>query len=180
MPIQSTDLLYKLSVTTTPGNTNAQSDVNLSLGEFMAVTQVTTNVDNNLFDDVSGDENAASDVEYRCIFAHNAHASLTLQNAKAWFSAEVTGGCNAAIGLDTTAASINNNATAQALEVANESTAPSGVSFSSPTSKATGLDLASTLVAGYVKGIWVRRTATASAAKNADGVTIKVEGDSAE
>lgn len=41
---------------------------------------------------VTGDENAASDVEYRCIFVHNNHATLTLQGVVVWLSAEVAGG----------------------------------------------------------------------------------------
>ena len=178
MAITATDILFKLSVTTTPGNTNAQSNVNLSLGEFMASTQITDATLNNLFDDVTGDENAVSDVEYRCIFVHNNHATLTWQNVVCWLSAEVSGGANAAIAVDGVAATVNNSATAQADEVANESTAPTGESFSSPTTKATGLSIGN-LLAGYCRAIWVRRSATNSAALNNDGVTVRCEGDTA-
>ena len=178
MPITATDILFKLSVTTTPGNTNAQGNVNLSLGEFMASTQITDATLNNLFDDVSGDENAASDVEYRCIFVHNNHATLTWQSVVVWLSAEVAGGANVAIGIDTNAATVNNSGPAQALEVVDESTAPGGVSFSSPTTKPTGLSVGN-LAAGYCRAIWVRRSATASAALNNDGATIRCEGDTA-
>lgn len=178
MAITATDILFKLSVTTTPGNTNAQSDVNLSLGEFMASTQITDATLNNLWDDVTGDENATSDVEYRCMFVHNNHATLTWQTVVCWISAEVSGGANYAIGIDTTAATVNNSGTAQALEVANESTAPSGVSFSSPTTKAAGLSVGN-LAAGYCRAIWIRRSATNSAALNNDGATVRCEGDTA-
>jgi hypothetical protein len=178
MAITATDILFKLSVATGPGNANAQADPNLSFEDFMSSTQITDATDNNLFDDISGDENAASDVEYRNFFVHNNHGSLTWQSPVVWLSSEVAGGANAAIAIDGTAASAFNSASAQAETVANESTAPSGESFSSPTTKGTGLALGD-LVAGNVRAIWVRRTATNSAAQNADGVTIRVEGDTA-
>ena len=88
-------------------------------------------------------------------------------------------GAGVAIGIDTVAASALDNASAQGLEVTNETTAPSAVSFSTPTTKATGLSLGD-IPAGQVKAFWIRRTASNSAAKDADGATISVEGDSAE
>lgn len=177
MPIASSDILYKLSVTTGPGNSTAGTPAT-SLGEFVSTTQVTDATLHNLFDAVSGDENAASDVEYRCIFVHNAHATLTLQSAVVWLSAEVSGGANAAISVDTTAASAVGSASAQAKEVVDESTAPTSQTFSSPTTKGTGLSIGD-LTAGQVRAIWIRRTATNSAALNNDGVTLRVEGDTA-
>jgi len=179
MAITATDILFKLSIKTgTAGNQNAQSDVNASLGKYISTTQITDATLNNLFDDVSGDENAASDVEYRCIFVHNAHATLTWQSVVAWLSAEVSGGANAAIAIDDIAASPIGQATAQADEVVNEDTAPTGEAFSSPTTKATGLSIGD-LAAGTCRAIWVRRTATNSAALDSDGVTVRCEGDTA-
>jgi hypothetical protein len=178
VPISSSDILFKLSIKTgSAGNSLSQGDVNASLGKYISTTQIVDATPNNLFDDITGDENAASDVEYRCFFVHNAHATLTLQNPVVWISAEVSGGANAAIGIDTTAASAIGSASAQALEVANENTAPGGVSFSSPTSKGAGLSLGN-LPPGQCRAVWVRRTATNSAALDNDGATIRVEGDS--
>jgi hypothetical protein len=54
----------------------------------------------DLFDVISGDENAASDVEYRCIYIRNNHATLTWPSPVVWVSAETAGGANIAIGLD--------------------------------------------------------------------------------
>lgn len=178
MAITATDILFKLSVTTGPGNSTAQGNPNNSLGEFMSSTQITDATDNNLFDDISGDENAASDVEYRCFFVHNAHGSLTWQSVVAWLSSEVAGGANAAIALDQTGVVDFDSASAQAEEVGNEGTAPSGESFSAPTTKGTGLSIGN-IPSNDVQAIWVRRTATNSAAQNADGVTIRCEGDTA-
>lgn len=178
MPIASGDILFKLSVKTgSAGNSTAGTTAG-SLGKYVSTTQVSGTAQNNLFDNITGDENAASDVEYRCVFVHNSHASLTLQNAVLWLSAETSGGANLALGVDTTAASAVGSASAQALEVADEGTAPAGVTFSTPTTKGAGLSLGN-IASGQVKAVWVRRTATNSAAQNADGGTLRVEGDTA-
>lgn len=179
MPIVTNDIKLKLSIKTgTAGNQSAQPDPNASLGKYISTTEITDATLNNLFDDVSGDENAASEAEYRCIFCHNAHGSLALQTPKVWLASEVAGGANAAIAIDGVAASAIGSAGAQADEVANENTAPSGEAFSAPTTKAAGLDLGD-LPNGQCRAIWVRRTATNSAALNNDGVTVRCEGDTA-
>lgn len=131
---------------------------------------------NLLFDTITGDQNAASQVDYRCLFVHNSNASLTLIGAVGWVPSEITGGANIAIGVDTTAASVIGSSSAQALTIANDATAPSGVTFSTPTTKGAGLSLGD-IPAGQCKAIWLRRTATNSAASNADGAVIRVEGD---
>ncbi len=177
MPIIASDILVKLSVKTgSSGNSTAQADPNNSLGKYISTTQLTDNTLGNLFDDVTGDENAASDVEYRCLFVHNAHATLTLIDPKLWIETQVAGGATCAIGLDTTAASALGSSPAQALEVANEGAAPAGVSFSAPADKASGLSVGD-LGPGQVKAFWIRRTAANSAAQNDDGITFRIEGD---
>jgi hypothetical protein len=180
MPIVSSDIKWKLSLKTgSAGNASAQPDPNASLGKYISTTEISGTALNNLFDDVSGDENAASDVEYRCIFVHNAHATLALQSPKVWLAAEVSGGAAIAIAIDDITASLIGSASAQAAEVANENTAPTGVgAFSAPTTKGAGLSLGD-LPAGRCRAVWVRRTAANSAALNNDGVTIRVEGDTA-
>jgi len=178
MAILTTDILRKFSVKTGAAGNSTAGNAAGSLGKYISTTQITDNSLNNLFDDVTGDENAASAVEYRCIFFHNAHASLTYTAPYVWLSAEVSGGTTVAIGIDGIAASVIGDSNAQAGEVANENTAPSGVSFSSPTSKATGLALGD-IPAGYCRAIWVRRTAANTPAINNDGATIQIDGDTA-
>lgn len=176
MPIVAGDILFKYTTTAgSAGNTTAGVALG-SLGKYISTTQITDATLNNLFDDVTGDENAALDVEYRCFMVHNNHATLTLLSPVVWISAEVSGGTNIAISVDSTAASAVGASAAQAKQVADESTAPSTQTFTSPTSKGTGLALAD-LPPGQVKAIWVRRTATNSSALNNDGATIRVEGD---
>lgn len=178
MAIVSGDILFKLSVKTGAAGNSIGGTPAGSLGKYISTTAITDASLNNLFDDVSGDENAASDAEYRCFFIHNNHGSLTLQSPVVWLSAEVAGGAVAAIAVDGIAQSIISESSAQADEVADESTPPSGESFSSPTSKGTGLAL-SDITAGWCRAIWVRRTAADTGAVDDDGVTIRVEGDTA-
>jgi hypothetical protein len=177
MAIVSGDILYKFSVAAAAGNTTAGTAAG-SLGDQISTTQITDGTLNNLFDDVSGDENAASTVDYRGYFVHNNHATLTWTAPKVWLSAEVAGGASAAVAVDTVAASAIASGSTQMTTIANETTAPAGQSFSAPTTKASGIAL-SDLPAGQCKGIWVRRTAANTAAVNNDGVTVRVEGDTA-
>lgn len=178
MAITATDILFKYSVKTGAAGNSTAGTAAGSLGKYISTTEITSATLHNLFDVVTGDENAASDVEYRCIFVHNAHASLTLENAVVWLSAEVAGGASVAIAVDGTAASAIGSASAQADEVADESTAPTGEAFSSPTTKGTGLSVGN-LPAGQCRAIWIRRTAAATGAVDNDGATIRVEGDTA-
>lgn len=177
MPISSSDIKYKLSIKTgSAGNSSAQPDPNASLGKYISTTEISGTALNNIFDDISGDENAASEAEYRCIFIHNNHGSLTLQSPVVWIQSEVAGGAAVALSVDTTAASAIGSSSAQAKEVADENTAPSSQTFSSPTTKGAGLSLGD-IPAGSCRAVWIRRTAANSAAANADGVTLRCEGD---
>lgn len=179
MAIASTDILIKFSVVTGAAGDSTAGTAAGSLGKYVSTTQLTDNTLNNLFDDISGDENAASTVDYRCIFVHNNHATLSLLSSVVWLSAETAGGASAAIAIDNIAASAKGSASAQAALIASETTAPSGVgTFSSPTTKGTGLALG-TLAAAQVRAVWVKRTAANSAALDNDSVSIRVEGDTA-
>jgi hypothetical protein len=171
--ITSGEILFKFSVAAAAGNTTAGSAAT-SLGDQISTTAWANGA--TLFDDISGAENAASTVDYRCIFIHNSNASNTLENAVIYLQSETAGGANIAVGADTTAASALGSGSAQALTVANETTAPAGVSFSSPTTAGTGVSLGN-IPSGQVKAFWVRRTATNSAALSNDGVTLAVSGD---
>lgn len=175
--IVATDILFKYSIKTgAAGNTTA-SGAATSLGKYISTTAWAGGSANDLFDDISGSENAASTVDYRCVFVHNNNASNAYQNAVVYLSSEVAGGANTAIATDNVAASAIGGSSAQADLIANETTAPTAVSaFSSPTTAGTGLSLGSIPVA-QCKAFWVKRSATNSTALSNDGVTIAVAGD---
>lgn len=175
MPITASDILFKYSVVAAAGDTTASSAA-ASLGDQISTTQITDATLHNIFDGVTGDENAASDVEYRCIFVHNNHATLTWEAVTVWLSSEVAGGAVAAIGLDPAGVTVKGLGSAQAATIATEQSAPAGVTFSAPTTKATGL-LIGDIAAGSVAAVWIRRTAANTTAVDLDGVTVRVEGD---
>ncbi len=177
MPIAAADLVAKLSVVAAAGNTTAGTPAG-SLGDQISTTAISDGTLHNIFDPISGDENAASTVDYRCFFFHNAHATLALQTPKVWISSETAGGASVAIGLDPAGVTAVGLASAQAATIANELTAPAGVTFSAPTTKAAGLAPAN-IPAGSVVAVWVRRTAANNAAVDNDGATVTLGGDTA-
>lgn len=167
MPITATDIVFRLS----GGASNNSGDA--SLGGAISNNAVSSSV-NALFDYVSGDESAAGDAEYRCIYVRNSHASLTLYGAKIWIASNTpSADTEATIGLGTSAI----NGTEQT--IANEGTAPTGVSFSLAANEAGSLSIGD-LAPGASKAVWVRRAVTAGAAAyNNDGMTLTVKGDTA-
>lgn len=175
--IVTADILWKYSTTAgAAGNANSGTAAG-SLGKYISTTQLATSGGNEWFDDVSGAENAASTIDYRGFFIHNSNTANAYQNAVIYISAETAGGTSIAIWPDSTAASAKGSASAQMLQIANETTAPAGSSFSSPTTVGTGLSLGS-IPADQVKGFWIRRTAANTAAQ-ADGATLTTSGETA-
>lgn len=174
--IIASEILTKYTTTAGSAGNSTAGTASGSLGKYASSTNWTGGSLNDLFDDISGAENAASTVDYRGLAVHNSNTANTLENAVVYISSEVAGGASIAVGADTTAASAVGSASAQLVTIANETTAPSGASFSSPTTLATGVSLGNIAV-GNVKGVWVRRTAANSAALSADGVTLAFAGD---
>ncbi|MEQ1704405.1 MAG: hypothetical protein ABL867_00360 [Rickettsiales bacterium] len=168
MPITSTDLKFHLS------GGAANSDPNAALGGAISTTQIVDATVANLFDNVSSAESAAGDTEYRCFYVKNTHATLTLQAAKVYIQTNTpSADTSAEIGLGTSAV----NGTEQT--VANESTAPSAVTFSSAAGSGNALSIGN-IPAGQHKAIWLKRIVNAAAAAyNSDSVIIRVEGDTA-
>ena len=166
MAITSSDLEFYLS----GGSSN--SNPNAALGGAISSSAITNASDNNLFDDVTGDEADSGDTEYRCIYLKNNHGSITLQNSKIWISSNTTSSDDT---LDIALAGEGLNSSAET--IANENTAPSGETFSAPANKGAGLSVGN-VPNGQFYGIWGRRTVSASAsAVNANSATIQWEGD---
>lgn len=174
MAITTDDLLFVLSGGN--GNTNPAAAlggvISSATGATGSITK--TKTFNSLFDDISGAEAAAGDIEYRCIYVLNHHATLSGTVMKIWIDTNTTAN-EIDIGLDLG----GDNATADT--IADESTAPDpAVTFSHAcTSYATGLNIG-TLAAGHKYGIWIRRTIGAGKSATADDTLIfKVECDTA-
>lgn len=182
MAIVNTDIVLRLTVKTgAAGDTTAQAAptnaTTGALGGFTSTSVMAAGA-NGLFDDVSGAENAASTVDYRAFDVLNNHATLPLQNAVIYLSAEVGSGANIAIAIDNVGPVAKESAT-QGANIATETTTPTGIgAFSSPTTVGTGLSLG-TIAAGQIRRVWVRRTAANTVAINADGATFAITGDTA-
>lgn len=162
MPIVSTDIKYRLS----GGASN--TDQNASIGGAKSSNEVSS----SLFDTVGSAEAAAGDIEYRCLYVHNAHATLTMLSAVLWIQSNTpSSGTSVDVGVG--AAAVNATETA----VANENTAPASVTFSAAANEGAAIALGD-IPAGQHRAVWVRRTVTAGAAAyTADGTTLRVKCD---
>lgn len=159
MAITATDLEFRQS-----GGAN--------LGGAISGTPVSGSL-NALFDYVNSTEAAAGDTEYRCIYVRNSHATLKMYSAKIWIDTNTPApGTSVQIGLGTSAI----NGTEQT--IANESTAPAGVSFADAANEGAALAIGD-IPAGQHKAVWIKRTVSASAAAyNNDGMSLSFKGDS--
>jgi len=107
-----------------------------------------------LFDDVTKAEALAGDIEYRCFYLRNDHGTDAVSAAAIWIHADSVGGDNISLGLDPAGVG-GTGAT-----IADETTAPVGVTFSTPNTEAGALVIAA-MTAGQAVAIWARRTVPA-------------------
>jgi hypothetical protein len=150
MPVITGDFATRLS----GGAGNAVG--NASLGGAKSTTVAPTTL-NGLFDITSAAEAVAGDIEYRCIYLHNSNATDNMNNAVVFVQANTPlAGSTIDIGVGTSAI----NGTEQT--IANESTAPTSVTFTAPTTAGAGLALGS-IPPGQHRAVWIRRTITAGA-----------------
>ena len=169
MPIVASDIVFRLS----GGASNTDPDA--ALGGAMSTVGggvITTDVLNNVWDNVSGDEASAGDIEYRGIYVTNTHGTITLTGAKVWISSQTPSADS-----DIYIALADEGLTAAMETIGDESTPPTGPSFTQPSSFGTGLSLGDMDPADYY-GIWIRRNITSPAsAANADAYTLSVQGE---
>lgn len=151
MPIVAGDLKLYL----TGGAANA--DPLLSLGGVTSSVQFTDNTLDKLFTSVTPAEAAAGSVKYRALTFKNTSA-FTAYAAAIFIAQETTSaGTTVALAYDSPGTQ----------SIANEDTAPTGLSFTTPLSLATAIALGDVAAAGVAR-IWFRRTVSAGAAQAAD------------
>ena len=153
----------------------SETDPNNALGGAMSTVGggiITTDVLNNLMDDISSAEATAGVTLYRGLYWDNEHGSLEYTTPFMWISSQTSSG-------DTDLSmAIADEAKNTAIEViANETTAPSGPTFSAPASKGAGIAVGS-LASGDNRGFWLRYIVNSAAVAALDTMTIAVEGDS--
>jgi len=164
MPIQTSDIKFYLS----GGSSN--TNPNLSLGGVISTTEIGTAI-NSLFDDVTGDESASGDIEYRAFYVKNTHVSLTWIGVKFWVETQTPAGDDISIGKEASLGSPKQT-------IATENDAPTGIVFSAPSTKVTGISIGD-LAPGDGYMLWIKRNVPVSTtAYNNNSFTIKLEGDS--
>ena len=135
---------------------NASSLPSSDVADSVTITTLTE----KLFLDVTKAESLSGVTKYHCFALKNAHASLPILSIANWIEANTPGADTIAIGLDPlTAGTGSTGPTA----VANENTAPSGVTFVNPTSSSSGSALAvGTLADGFCRFIWLKQIVPAN------------------
>ena len=181
MPIVSSDIQFFLAAPGASSGSSATSTVYNSLGKYVSTTQISNTALNNLFPDLTGAQNAASQVDYQCVFILNNTASGdTALNGIAWLplSGFVAGAANIALAVDTTGATLRSTSSVQAGTIANALTSPGTVgSYVGPSSTSAGGLSVANLAPNNVLAVWIRRTATNSAPLNNDGFVLEYDFD---
>lgn len=151
MTVVTADILLKLS----GGSSNA--DPNGALGGAKSSVSVSTSVPlNNLFDNVSDAEAVAGDTEYRCVYIVNTNGTDTLNLASVYITSNTPSADDAIqIGLDPAGVG-DGVASGVATVIANENTAPTGVTFTTAANLAAALAIG-TLTHGQSIGLWFKR-----------------------
>jgi hypothetical protein len=181
MPIVSTDILYLLAAPGASAGFTVSGTVGNSWGKYCSTTAWSSTPLNNLFPDITGAENAADQVDYACVFIlNNTGSGDSMLSPIAWLpnSSFVSGGANVAVALDPTAASSKSSSVAQAVTISSATSAPAGVSgWAAPSASNSGGISLGTIAPGFVKAVWIRRTATNSAPVNNDGFGLEIDFD---
>ena len=149
----------------------SNSDPNASIGGVVSSVELVNNMKNNLFDKVSAQEAEDGLEDYRCEALKNDHASLTYKGAKVWIRQQTTSSDTAVL-IGASADGINTNPTA----IADDSTAPTGVTFTSPATEAAAISIGD-IPPGEFFCYWTKRDVDPNAAAAADQYQIEVIGE---
>jgi len=160
MPVLSTDLKFLLS----GGGSN--TNPNAALGGVISATEVVDDTLNNLFDNVSGAEHAAGDINYRCVYVKNNSAAIAY-NVKLYINTN-TPAVDDAVQIGKDLAGLN----ATADTIADEHTTPDpAVTFSLADGYANAINLGD-IPAGQVYAFWIKRIVSAGATAQANDSAI--------
>ncbi len=173
MSVVSADLKWYYS----GGNTNTNPDA--SLGGEISTHEITSNLVENLFDNVDAAEATSGMTDYRCAYIKNTNGTDAVDDFVIWIASQTpSASTRIDVGLDP--AGIGNGVSpGMATTISPDTDAPSGVAFGGspdPVSKATGLMIGQ-LDAGESQAVWFRRVINAAApAVSNDPCTISVAG----
>ena len=166
MTLTGDDLELVMTGAGTTANPNASLGGAISISHEVSATAL-----NSIFDDISGDESTAGDTEYRILAVYNSGADVA-ESVKVYlptnYSTFISIGLNEAAGVNPQT-------------IATESTAPSSVTFSSPTTKTAALDVGN-LNSLQFRALYVRRVipAATTTPKDEASFRITIEADTEE
>lgn len=170
MAIAASDIKLRIS-----GASASATDPNGSYGGAMSTVSggiIVTNVLNNDMDDITSAEASSGITIYHNYYYKNEHATLTYISPKFYIDTQTNSGdTSVAMAL---VAEAKNVATTR---LTNETTAPSGITFSTPANYAGGIAIGS-LDSGDYRGIWVKYIVGSSASAVLDAYTLGIQGDS--
>lgn len=169
MPLASTDIEYRLS----GGASNTDPDA--SIGGAMSSTEITSGSLHNLFDVVSSSEASSGDTEYRCFYVTNNYSGSPIIQAQniLTFIQTVTPSTDTSVEIGLATEGIDSTVSA----IADESTAPVGVTFVSASTSPSTLSLPNLNPSQFI-GVWIKRIVSSSAsAYNNDGPTLRTTFD---
>lgn len=176
MTLQGTDIgLYLTTTLGAAGSSLTQTDPTLSLGKYASLSPLVSGQVGALFSTVTASQATSGYTQYRCVAVRNLSLTDIMTNASV-FLADVAGGGTYAVGLDPVGIVAYNSAGAQAALVAAVTTAPVGVTFSTPTSLSV-LSIGS-MATGMVQLVWVKQIVGASTpGASADPVTLSIRAE---
>jgi|TARA_B110000467_G_C18245585_1_gene437233 hypothetical protein len=170
MAIAASDIKLRIS-----GASASATDPNGSYGGAMSTVSggiIVTNVLNNDMDDITSAEASSGITIYHNYYYKNEHATLTYISPKFYIDTQTNSGdTSVAMAL---VAEAKNVATTR---LTNETTAPSGITFTTPANYAGGIAIGSLDAADY-RGIWVKYIVGSSASAVLDAYTLGIQGDS--
>ena len=146
-----------------------------SLGKYLSTSTMVNGGLHNLFREATGLEAEEGHTDYRCFFVVNTGAN-PYSNVGVWIAAQEPGGADISIGLDPEGVTAEDASDPQAAAIASETEAPSGVTFSLPTTPTVML-AAGDVAPGECFAVWVRRKVpVGSEARGADGALLVIQG----
>lgn len=114
----------------------------------------------NMFPHVSSQQALIGRIDYRCVYINNTNAVDTAPDVRVWRQADTSADDYIEIGLDPVGLG-DGVSTGVAPVIANSTTAPSGVTFSAPTSYGTGIVIGNMLPLKKIP-LWIRRVVPAN------------------
>jgi hypothetical protein len=183
--ISTADIQWFLSAgTTSAGGYGGYGVPGQSLGQWMSPTVINTTPLDDLFEDISGNENAAGQIDYQCLFVVNFTTTGNIaNNPVVWMPLALYSNAASTIqcAVDPIGPTLFNGTTQQAQLITSSLQAPAGVdTWVYPSTTFAGGVPMPDLPPFYCCAIWFKRTAldVGATTTTPDGFTVYLKFDS--